>query len=624
VMARNPSRVSVRRVPKDPKKPIKHWIVQWHDDEIDSDHPYGHRHQVQRNTEHEALALRARTEEELREGVHTSPTHDGTIRDAAVRYLESCAAEGIAPETLTNYRNKIEMHITGPLPNRPQTKRSMPYRKTPVIFRFNEKFGGLRFPEVDCRDLTVPMANQFRDHLLRTCSYSMAYEVWFFLNMIFKNQVDKGELKQNVIAQAKKIKRPGREELIPGKNMWAVPQIRRRIAALEEEGGLGLLAITATLAVTGMRIGEALGLPLHAFDREAGKFRISQVRTKSRRIKDTPKTAAGRREVLLPRWAVEIVARYIDEERVRENGTQHLFRTDGPEKAEEVARYLTHYGDRISDQHIHRLTGASRDRTIAPMRKYLDIPTFKGLGREIPELPPDAPLPKLPYHRAKELWGISPEKAQMLARYYAVFEWLPVVQLARHVGCRGRAATAIRDALGRRPDPRKVLWSKIAKLPPRDPNDRPLLHVPEESEDALLFTNRFGGGKDYDVVRNELIAAQIRAGIINEKTGDARYTGLHRFRHYFATEMLDANIPIKRLQKWLGHKHAAYTMDIYGHFIPDEEGDRQRVEEAALKLYGGLGKTGPRLVAGTALQAKEGELQVAPGKLLKVKDSGRP
>jgi integrase len=302
------------------------------------------------------------------------------------------------------------------------------------------------------------------------------------------------------------------------------------------------------------------------------------------------------------------VARYIDEERVPENGTQHLFHTDGPEKAEDVARYLVHYGDRISDQHIRRLTGASPDKTIAPIRKYLGIPTFKGFGREIPPLPPDAPLPTLPYHRAKELWGISREKAQTIARYYAVFEWLPVVQFARHIGCRGSAITAIRDALGRRPDPRKVQWSKIAKLPPRDPNDPPLLRVPEESDDALLFTNRLGGGKDYTVVRNELIAAQIRAGIVDKKTGGARYPGLHRFRHYFASVMLDENAPIKRLQEFLGHKHATYTLDVYGHFVPDEEGDQQRVERAALKLYGGIGKSGPRLVAGTALQAKEGAI----------------
>jgi hypothetical protein len=141
-MARKPSKVSIRRVPKDTRQPAEYWVVQWHDDELDNDHPHGHRHQVKRGTEREALDLKARTEEELRAGVHTPPTFNGTIRDAAIRYLEDCAVEGITPETLVNYRNKVELYITGRLPNRPQMRRSAPYRKTPVIFQFNEQSGG--------------------------------------------------------------------------------------------------------------------------------------------------------------------------------------------------------------------------------------------------------------------------------------------------------------------------------------------------------------------------------------------------------------------------------------------------------------------------------------------------
>jgi hypothetical protein len=34
---------------------------------------------------------------------------------------------------------------------------------------------------VQCRDLTVPMANEFRSHLLKNCSLGAAARVWFHL-----------------------------------------------------------------------------------------------------------------------------------------------------------------------------------------------------------------------------------------------------------------------------------------------------------------------------------------------------------------------------------------------------------------------------------------------------------
>src|SRR5262245_59955924 len=113
---RPPGKVSIRRVPKSTKLPAQHWIVDWFDDNVDAEHPFGHRHQVQRETEGEALKLKAKVDLELRAGVHTPPSRGGnTVKDEAIRYLERCATK-CQPEMLANYRSRVENRITGWLP----------------------------------------------------------------------------------------------------------------------------------------------------------------------------------------------------------------------------------------------------------------------------------------------------------------------------------------------------------------------------------------------------------------------------------------------------------------------------------------------------------------------------
>jgi integrase len=73
--------------------------------------------------------------------------------------------------------------------------------------------------------------------------------------------------------------------------------------------------------------------------------------------------------------------------------------------------------------------------------------------------------------------------------------------------------------------------------------------------------------------------ALTAAGLV-KADGTAKYTP-HGLRHFFASTVLAARIPIHEVSRWLGHKSIKTTVDIYGHFIP-EAWDRCRdlMEEA--------------------------------------------
>ena len=92
-----------------------------------------------------------------------------------------------------------------------------------------------------------------------------------------------------------------------------------------------------------------------------------------------------------------------------------------------------------------------------------------------------------------------------------------------------------------------------------------------------------------------LIPIEIKAGVtvpvLNEdrdpvldKEGKpimaAKYTGLHAFRHFFASRCINRRadggleLPPKVVRERLGHSSIGMTMDVYGHLVP--RGRRRR------------------------------------------------
>ena len=69
-----------------------------------------------------------------------------------------------------------------------------------------------------------------------------------------------------------------------------------------------------------------------------------------------------------------------------------------------------------------------------------------------------------------------------------------------------------------------------------------------------------------------------KAGLVT-KEGGPRYSGLHCYRHFFASWCISPKdrggrgLSPKVVQEWLGHSTIAMTMDTYGHLIGEVDHD---------------------------------------------------
>jgi integrase len=89
-------------------------------------------------------------------------------------------------------------------------------------------------------------------------------------------------------------------------------------------------------------------------------------------------------------------------------------------------------------------------------------------------------------------------------------------------------------------------------------------------ETELLFRGAQGavlrpGNLRYRV----LIPAAQRAGV--------PWARVHTLRHTCAAMLIDAGASPLRLQRWMGHHSAAFTLDTYGHLLGDDLGPRLNV-----------------------------------------------
>ena len=46
---------------------------------------------------------------------------------------------------------------------------------------------------------------------------------------------------------------------------------------------------------------------------------------------------------------------------------------------------------------------------------------------------------------------------------------------------------------------------------------------------------------------------------------------LHDLRHYHATQLLAAGVPVTTVSKRLGHTSTAVTLNTYGHWLPEQD-----------------------------------------------------
>lgn len=80
----------------------------------------------------------------------------------------------------------------------------------------------------------------------------------------------------------------------------------------------------------------------------------------------------------------------------------------------------------------------------------------------------------------------------------------------------------------------------------------------------LVFPTRTGQPRHHRTVRRDVLErTRKRAGV-------RRFT-MHSLRHSFASSLLEGGASIAEVQKYMGHKTPAVTLNVYAHFLPTED-----------------------------------------------------
>jgi integrase len=98
-----------------------------------------------------------------------------------------------------------------------------------------------------------------------------------------------------------------------------------------------------------------------------------------------------------------------------------------------------------------------------------------------------------------------------------------------------------------------------------------------KGELGLVFPNGRGRIENMsNIVRRGLHPTMIAAGVV-DRDGRAKYTGLHAFRHFYASWCINRRVdgglelPLKVVQARLGHASIQMTADTYGHLFPSTD-----------------------------------------------------
>ena len=91
------------------------------------------------------------------------------------------------------------------------------------------------------------------------------------------------------------------------------------------------------------------------------------------------------------------------------------------------------------------------------------------------------------------------------------------------------------------------------------------------------------------IVTSGLIPVMIAAGVVTS-TGEAKYTGLHALRHFYASWCINRRaeggleLSPKLVQARLGHATLTMTMDTYGHLFPRTDDGAELIAAEKLLL----------------------------------------
>ena len=106
-----------------------------------------------------------------------------------------------------------------------------------------------------------------------------------------------------------------------------------------------------------------------------------------------------------------------------------------------------------------------------------------------------------------------------------------------------------------------------------------------KGENNLVFPNGRGNVEYLSNITVRFLApVQIACGIVRDADETKAKYGIHAFRHFYASWLIDQGFAPKRVQDRMGHSSIVVTLDIYGHLFPDTDSDREKFDAAASAL----------------------------------------
>lgn len=179
--------------------------------------------------------------------------------------------------------------------------------------------------------------------------------------------------------------------------------------------------------------------------------------------------------------------------------------------------------------------------------------------------------------RQGEIFGLSLEEIDWLKRVVHIRQQVKLYRAAVPVygppkGGKPRDVPLPRQAAGALAAHLEKFPAQAVTLPWQEPAGKPRAY-------SLIFTGERGQACSRGSFNAKMwVPARRAAGI---PAGDDA-AGMHQLRHHYASVLLAGGVDIKRLQSYLGHHSAAFTLDVYGHLMPDDTERSLRQIEAAL------------------------------------------
>jgi integrase len=237
-----------------------------------------------------------------------------------------------------------------------------------------------------------------------------------------------------------------------------------------------------------------------------------------------------------------------------------------------------------------RLSDRSVRNALTPLRRCLDAAAHEGLI--------DSDLARsliLPKRRGGRRWAVTERRfltRTQLGRLLGEIppEHQPLLILLASTGLRISEAIALRwcdldlDASPPRLQVQRAIVGGVVGAPKSYYGARAIplaeelagkiraLRPAEADDEDLAFPNQSGRPHNPSNLRNRVLKPAAKRARVPE-------IGLHALRHTCASLLIEERTSSLRLQRWMGHHAAAYTLETYGHLINDDLGKALELED---------------------------------------------